>query len=334
MKKICLTIVIALFVCTAATAQDTATVYRSVFGDSVTEWYLFTMREYNCGGSAWTNHWSINNNDTVTIDGNVYQKAIRTWNVYSDINHDTMYIRESTVHDKLYVRYQSGSTGILTPEILVMNLDLAVGDTLSTDNWSLVNPLRNINDYHIRNDLEYWTLPTITIDSIYYVDGAKYLVTDYCVELGLSAMEHPYNPDTLKFIEGIGPTLGVHYPLWPKCILCNILCGFKDAICTYHHRYVESDTCALNFGLSAIESVKWSHVKVWPNPVADRMTLSGLPDGGAVLTIFDFYGKPVIVTKPNVVGGSCEIDVATLTPGFYFIMLSDMKHQTLKFIKL
>ena len=346
MKRILMIFATLLLVCSTATAQDTATVYRSVFGDSVTEWYLFNNR-IEIGEFWWTQAFSIASDDSIVIDNKTYKKAVSTLTTNGDrTRYYTIYVRESENRDKLFARYLLSRDSSVTPEILLMDLSLSVGDTLSTANWdSLVEA---VHIFRWGTIIPFNPTPTIRIDSIYYVDSVKYMVTNYYTVLsGLlysdydsSFMEYmrliyPFNIDTLKFIEGIGPTMGVHYPTWPNNTLNNLLCCFKDTVRIYHKDKFERDSCILTQRrIGAIDNVNGNYVSVWPNPTTEKLTLSGLPDGGAVLTIFDFYGKPVIVTKPNVVGGLCEIDVATLTPGFYFIMLSDMKARPLKFIKL
>ena len=333
MKRILMIFATLLLVCSTATAQDTATVYRSVFGDSITEWYLCAAVEYYDAAEVWTTHWLINNDDTVRIDDNLYTRAIRIRTANIPLSHlslyDTIYVRESERKDKLYARYfPSDGFNTLTPEILVMDMDLAIGDTLSSTNWNSLIPVTfGATDY-------YYSYPTIKVDSVYYVDGIKHIITDYYVAFGNFASVDQSYIDTLRFIEGIGPTLGIHYPTWPNSVKTGLVCSFKDTTRVYHTQEA-TDSCNLYVIYGNIKSVSGTSVKFWPNPVADRMTLSGLPDGGVTMTIFDTDGRPVIVTKPNVVGGSCEIDVESLRPGIYFLTVGDGRSlRTHKFIKL
>lgn len=77
--------------------------------------------------------------------------------------------------------------------------------------------------------------------------------------------------------------------------------------------------------ISGIETAKASNVKVYPNPVADELHVSGLEEGAAY-TIYDMTGRAI--RSGNLVGG--RTNVSELSNGFYFIQTEAGK---VKFIK-
>lgn len=82
-------------------------------------------------------------------------------------------------------------------------------------------------------------------------------------------------------------------------------------------------------GISDLES-QTSTLCIYPNPAADRLTVSGL-DEGAVLQVLDIYGHLVITSKASR-GGS--LDVSALPTGTYLIRATgDREIGTAKFIK-
>ena len=113
----------------------------------------------------------------------------------------TLYLRESDTHDKLFGRIKYDDNSV-TREFLIMDLSLDVGDTLNTDDWAELNVHPNQLN------------PVITIDSIYYKDGRKHLRTDFIGKGKHWSTWPPVIYDTLTFIEGVGPDMGLPYFLY------------------------------------------------------------------------------------------------------------------------
>ena len=82
-------------------------------------------------------------------------------------------------------------------------------------------------------------------------------------------------------------------------------------------------------GISDLES-QTSTLCIYPNPAADRLTVSGL-GGEATLQILDVYGRVIGTVKAT---RGCTIDVSALSPGTYLICTTGERSiGTAKFIK-
>ena len=82
-------------------------------------------------------------------------------------------------------------------------------------------------------------------------------------------------------------------------------------------------------GISDLES-QTATLRIYPNPAADHLTVSGL-DEDAALQILDIYGRIVSTVKAT---RGCTFDVSTLSPGTYLIRtIGERSLGTAKFIK-
>jgi hypothetical protein len=80
-----------------------------------------------------------------------------------------------------------------------------------------------------------------------------------------------------------------------------------------------------------------ARVSLYPNPVADKVTLDlhGLPAAKAKTLLTDAVGKPLLQNAHRVVGASLlEVDMRALPPGLYLIGLQTQEaYQLLKVVK-
>ena len=347
MKKICLTIVIALFVCTAALAQDTATVYRSVFGDSVTVWteaLMILSSEAGEGSSCDPYIRVAFLNDTVVVLGKRYIRAITGISINS-INHiygDVM-LRESPDHSKLYGYYLNPDGTILniewifnqdSTELTFMDLSLNVGDTLKNGIWQSSENIQ-----------------PLIIDSVYYKNGQKHLRTNL-----VRRWNRTNFMDTMEFVEGVGPTWGMNYG-WCHDMSCiqqgkifhTMICCIHDSVREYHNDIIADS----NFESSVFfhvyndcyarewhSDVEWHQdigsvynpiVTMYPNPANDVIYLSGIDDDVKYCVIYNSIGAPEGLFG---IGSDGKIDVSSLQKGLYFMILNGNKYRSLKFIKL
>ena len=347
MKKTILFMAIAVTLCVSATAQDTATVYRSVFGDSVTVWTEAYMVLSSEAGEASRCRSYIRlafSNDTVVVSGEKYIRVVSgDYNVPSNyffINHcyGDVVLRESLDHSKLYGYYYDDENENIyiypdSAEILFMDLSLNAGDTLKNGVWQ---PSENI--------------PPLIIDSVYYQNGQKHLRTNL-----VRRWNRTNFMDTMEFVEGVGPTWGMYYG-WCQDVSC-ILQGkeFFTMICCIHdsvHEYsndklidensesyvylqVHNDCYAIDWH----DDIEWHGIDgidrltamMYPNPVNDVLYLSGIDDDVKYCVIYNSIGAPEGLFA---IGSDGKIDVSSLQNGLYFMILNGNKYRPLKFIKL
>ena len=158
----------------ASRGQDTIQPrYQSVFGDSCATWYLFfhdwTNYDEEVVGTE-TRQAIVG--DTIIINGTTYTVLRHmpnlSYGILSDLYDDgPVYVRESPDHSKLYFKEQRNDyPDTISHDVLIMDLDLNIGDTLDTHSWS-----------ELIYDIQY--LPKIYIDTIYHSNGRKILRTNY-----------------------------------------------------------------------------------------------------------------------------------------------------------
>jgi|GEM_PF-1293718 len=322
-----------------AKSQDTV-VYRSIFGDSLTRWegvLAYTLQ----GVQPYS--YSVYTADTAIIEGERYYLSINTIHNYcsSDdwlpYNDDKLYLRESERHDKLYGRLKLGSLQNIDeylPEFLIMDLSLEAGDTLNTDSWADLNLHPNQHR------------PVIVIDSVYYRDGRKHLVTNFMGKLGEGWGHFVY--DTLTFVEGVGPDIGIGYFLYAllphiyrhfeayqiydsdSCwvLVPYINCCWHDTVFDYHRewvyytlgvsRYTNEIICSYYEPGDAVDVVNDDRMKLYPNPVQDRLVVSDIPDGINKVSLKNMIGKEINCYSLD--NETVSLSMYGLPSGVYFLV--------------
>jgi hypothetical protein len=321
-----------------ARAQDTV-VYRSIFGDSITTWEGILI---GIPFGVEPMHFFVYSDDTITIeDGKYYFMNTVLSNYIIQNSADiyrirTLYLRESDTHDKLFGRIKYDDNSV-TREFLIMDLSLDVGDTLNTDDWAELNVHPNQLN------------PVITIDSIYYKDGRKHLRTDFIGKGKHWSTWPPVIYDTLTFIEGVGPDMGLPYflyALYPdkyceedlsfgiteadSCWMTmpNINCYWKDTVFEYHREWVlyhfEYTTqiiCSYMEAYPYVDVVYDDSIKLAPNPVRDILVISNIPTGRHDVLLLDIFGKEL--KKYTFENDTEYIDIHDLQKGIYFILIDN-----------
>ena len=155
-----------------------------------------------------------------------------------------------------------------------------------------------------------WNSKTAIIDSVFNGNGTSFSVTldentattsDYTIESGIIT----FNKDGLYSITMTNPTIAGNnnYP--------------TEVIAKYNVTVDET---------SATERVD-NKLNAFPNPVSDRLTLTGLKQG-AIINIYSHTGIVVATYKAD--GEKMTINMTNLTSGMYFI---NVNGKTLKTIK-
>jgi hypothetical protein len=89
---------------------------------------------------------------------------------------------------------------------------------------------------------------------------------------------------------------------------------------------------------TGIEKISENLVKLYPNPVVDKITLSGISvfaaGKKAKLKIIDHLGKLVFITEKEYLSDIEYIEVGNLTKGAYYLSIQSENHILIKrFIK-
>ena len=318
------------------TAQDSVA-YRSVFSDTLTIWEGINVRQWIDAIRMISRA-----NDTITIDGQKYH-ILRDDGGYAGTCpysvYDEYYVRESESRDKLYFRFYVSShlADSITSEMLVMDLSLNVGDTLDTKSWDKCPYLGDR------------PTPKITVDSIFYLDGRKIMRTT-CI----AYHNHPYYSvisDTLFFIEGVGPSMGIGFPLHAKgALYCaegilwesgiSIRCHFADSILDFHYTNYYSmdmdwwgDVCYFYEPGGNITGTDSQSVNIYPNPAQNTITINGTIPPQSSYRIVSSDGKTV--RSGTLSDSSNSINVSNLKKGLYLISIESSHNKTIKkFVKL
>ena len=313
-----------LLLALATQAQDT-TVYRSVLGDTLSEWYDYAEL---ADGNATTLASQAVVTDTFEYNGLYYHPFVflhldcsRT-SLFWDVNYvcnGNIYIRESINNDKLFLLYRNIND--VFQEITVMDMNLKAGDTVPCmDKAKLLFPESKVAGQ------------TILIDTVFYSDGRKIQVTNYIYH-------STYHDDTLIFIEGIGPNLGLMFQMVNNSVdRLFMRCFDKDSVLEYHSYQMDEKTLYNGmcfYGVHA-ENIKPSadgNINVYPNPSHHYINIDNLQEGKWQITLATMDGA-TLLTKSNV-RGQCTLDISNYSQGIYILKaVSDGKILTNKVIKL
>ena len=320
MKRILLIVACIIAITTTSKAQDSV-VYKSVLGDSIAEWYILQAMFDGCDGRI--GNYTIATEDTVILSDTIYN-IYRCNEMYSDVgcggfqgfpddfrNYDK-YIRESDDRSKLYFR-----TSLSNTEILLMDLNLEVGDTVDTKTW--------IWDGVSYNDT------AIVVDSVYYHNDMKHIRTNY-----YTSFKRPYTSDniydTLKFIEGIGPSFGITYI--PSVMLAGngsyftytVICYYRDEISEY--RKIPNEwSCYVRWWMN-INDVDNISATIYPNPTKDKVFITNLVAEEHYIKVVSQMG--IEVKTITAYGTEIEIDLKELPNGVYNIVIVNSNGSTSK----
>ena len=187
MKKIMFIYFFILLLLQGKTQQQ----YQSFFGDEATQWTI--TNKFMIPEESWMDTISV-----VAIE-NEY-RILEFQSRWSIDNQVVGKIRANENNSKLYFIKQDSTT-----ELLIMDLDLAVGDS-----------------FNIK--IEYYLDRTIYVDSVYIFNGKKHIrFNDW---IGTST---PPGSSKRTFIEGVGPNYGFEYGL-----NYLIVCKYDDFVQSYY----------------------------------------------------------------------------------------------------
>ena len=290
----------ALLSAVVCRGQDTA-VYQSFFGDSSTGWYVLITDYSYINGS--TNYWQSLASDTAEIEGvtyNVLRVECFDFGGQDDSEGEPQYLRESADHSKLYLRANVHHQQY--PEILLMDLNMEVGDTLATRDRK------------------------ITVDSVFSRDGRKVLRTDLHIQKSWN------HTDTLYFIEGMGPSFGPFYPYLYE--YQTLTCFYKDDSLQYHRYrfYSDSSECILAWIGDGIKGLDGVESRVFPNPTRDVVNIQLGRNTSGTVVVTTSTGMSILAK--TFTGESATVSLKDHPCGIYYLtVIADGYLQTTKIIK-
>lgn len=253
--------------------------YESIFGLDTTQWNI----TYIIPDAGYTEQ-LFAFGDTL-IDGKNYKELF----IY---NNSEGFLREDTISGKTWYLSWNGS------EYLVMDLDKEKGDYFD---------LISYND-----------TVQIQIDSVYYNDGKKVLITNYI-------LDQYYESETLRFVEGVGPTNGLFLAShsWTEPTISYLLCSYKDSELEYNTEQFYGD-CNVNWTDIKSNTLDKAEVIVYPNPVSSELSflINSQNIKEYTITIFNINGENLVM---NQFSEKITINVDRFTSGIYFYKIADSK---------
>lgn len=255
--------------------------YQSVFSADTNSWNVaFCAPDL----SSTTVYYSLS--DT-TIDGKKYH-ILQPEKVYTKEQKLTYqdksagWLREDTSTGDLWQRTKRWGNEM---ESRVMSLNLEVGDSMEV----------------VKSYLD-MTYKWIHIDSVYYENGRKVLKADY-------VLQDCYSTYHLKYIEGIGPTIGFNYdqhnyqysPFYLMCKYANAEIVYQVDMLPYRHCIQTSNDIPdmhMNGRLS-----------ITPNPSSGRFTLFA-KDPSLYTTYLVFNALEKLVAQGCFVNQTNSLEIA------------------------
>ena len=268
----------------AAKAQG----YESYFGVDSTRLNVFA----SCIDYTPTFLLTFNKADTVSINGNIYQKGDdNTGSSYWSGGYSTpFYFREDTVTGRLYRYYLN-----LDKEVLLCDMSLMEGDTFTLDESSCFS----------------W--PFI-VDSVFFENGKKVI-----------HLSNEYHSN-FTFYEGIWPIydssmgiMGGVNPDYDSCIF-YLLCEYKDGEQVFYNPFF--NTCYMDDD-SSVQEQNQNPIEVYPtlcskNELINIETSDFIKD----IQLFDVFGREVSIVKNQTSENHWQMNVPNCVRGIYFVKIA------------
>ncbi|MCL2312618.1 MAG: T9SS type A sorting domain-containing protein [Firmicutes bacterium] len=288
MKKITIVILYSLLFSFSSFAQF----YQPVFGNEQTNWVV-TNRVIIMEEPGWM--------DTISVIANENDyKVLELKSRWGGGNQLIGKIRSNETNSKLYFIAPSDPT-----ELLVMDLDLEIGDAFS---------LR-----------ENETNRTIYVDNVYVLNGKKYI--QFNDMIGLST---PPGSSKRIFIEGVGPNWGFESDCSPYLIACK----YDDCVQTYSFENEHIKDCS--FKNVNIDTYAWKNdITIYPNPAFGSAVIyiSEMLNGNIHLYVYNTLGIELFNTTLS--NSETAFDLSHLPSSIYFFKFQTPKKIiTKKILKL
>lgn len=220
------------------------------------------------------------------INGQLYNRVFFKRNLEADMF--IGYLREDPGTGDIYFRT------ITNPqEFLVYDISLEVGESIILNaRWC----------DGVAGDVA-------TVVSVTETEGLREVVFDRQIGNDLIC-------ETLTFIEGVGPSASLIFPIFRNAIAEN---GVAQSLCHASHEAViyypagtDTDLCGAGITSTDIPA-QADAIKVFPNPVSTQLQVSGLP-AGSTIVVYNGYGQVI----PSVFTGQ-HFDSSKWPAGLYVL---------------
>jgi hypothetical protein len=298
MKRILLIALISITVCRNGSAQS----YQSVFGANSTYWII---QWDNLDFSSYSNFFV--QYDTLLFNTYPYKKVVA-----DDNGMTRLLLREDTSTGRVWCRSLNPYCGYSprdTDERLVLDMSLRLGDTFNVKHWVYDGSADTL----------------IIVDSLYYMQGQKYLRFKSPIDSGI--IQTFTSSEPITFIEGIGPNYSL---LWMRddCSAYGapyLLCAYKDSIkANYTNLRFNGDCTPI---LGGITDINVSQINIFPNPTSGLCTIS-LNDPISIYTakLLDISGR-VVSDLGEIKNGSLNFSMSEYAKGVYLLSMTDSNGQ-------
>lgn len=241
-------------------------------------------------------YWLYESKKDTMYDGKIFRKILRS-EISSTgetlYNADPVFIYQED--EKLYITFDVTDTAME-----YFDFTAEPGDTIRTI------ALYDINEYAISIVDSIKTVNLLGIDiTAYYLHNAE-LSGEYLVGF------------TSVFYETIGST--AYFFPWDGLVDPPegglLRCYEDDSIGLI--KFSEAETC--EFIVSTDEYIS-SSFNVFPNPVTDKLSLSGTSDEDLHIELIDITGKQIIINFEHTNSGNVVADISAISPGVYFVTM-------------
>ncbi|WP_367392817.1 T9SS type A sorting domain-containing protein [Lewinella sp. LCG006] len=220
------------------------------------------------------------------INGQLYNRVFFKRNLEADMF--IGYLREDPGAGEIYFR-----TTTNPQEFLVYDISLEVGESIILNaRWC----------DGVAGDVA-------TVVSVTETVGLREVVFDRQIGNDLIC-------ETLTFIEGVGPSASLIFPIFRNAIAEN---GVAQSLCHASHEAViyypagtDTDLCGAGITSTDIPA-QAEAIKVFPNPVSTQLQVNGLP-AGSTIVVYNGYGQVI----PSVFTGQ-HLDSSKWSAGLYVL---------------
>lgn len=301
MKKVFLLMAMAVFVLAAAYAQQQ---YHPVpFQMDNVVWYEYYVdleayeTKHNKGN--WYHYIQLSLDTSNTIQGSYKYKRVNIkWDSCSVFLPTSIYVREDTVNRRIFYKSTYSSA-----EHLIYDFSLNVGDTALTQSLLIVQSIDTVNIGGVlRKKINFSHNEDIDVG---FRNGANY-------------------QQELSWIEGIGSTQGLIYPICIREYGANVLVCYSSNDSVIYHNSHFTD-CFPSNTIATPETI--APVTAYPNPAKDRITFDF---GGAQFETLQVINTAGVVVREVRLGGQTQysMPINGLPSGVYVYRLQNEETAT------